>query len=66
VANRKSLKSHHFLLYHSLVPARNAPFFAHSVSKYLAFSNRNEDPGPNPRVQKFLNHLKPPKKIVDG
>jgi len=54
-----------FLLSHSLVPATNAPFYAHSGSQYIAFSNRNEDPGPNPRVQKFLNHLKPQKKIAD-
>ena len=47
-----------FLLYRSLVPAKNVPFYAHRVSKFLAFSNRNQDLGPNLKVQEFLNQLK--------
>jgi integron integrase len=35
------------------------------VSKFLAFSNRNQDLGSNLRVQKFLNLLKSQKKIAD-
>jgi len=55
---QKSLVSH-------CVGARNAPFFAYWVSKFLAFSNRNEDLTSNLRVQKFLNQLKSQKKIAD-
>lgn len=54
-----------FLLSRSLVPARNAPFYAHWVSEFLAFSNKNQDLGPDLRVQKFLNQLKSQKKIAD-
>jgi hypothetical protein len=46
-----------FLLSRSLVPAKNAPFYAHWVSKFLAFSNKNQDLGPDLRVEKFLNQL---------
>jgi hypothetical protein len=44
-----------FLLSRSLVLAKNAPFYAHWVSKFLAFSNKNQDLGPDLRVEKFLN-----------
>ena len=54
-----------FLLSRSLVPAKNAPFYAHWVSKFLAFSNKNQDLGPDLRVQKFLTLLKSQKKIAD-
>ena len=54
-----------FLLSRFLVPAKNAPFYAHWVSKFLAFSNRNQGLGFNLRVQKFLNQLKSQKKIAD-
>jgi site-specific recombinase XerD len=47
-----------FLLSRSLVPAKNAPFYAYWVSKFLAFSNKNQDLGPDLRVQKFLTLLK--------
>jgi hypothetical protein len=46
-----------FLLSRFLVPAKNAPFYAHWVSKFLAFSNKNQDLGPDLRVEKFLNQL---------
>jgi integron integrase len=54
-----------FLLSRSLVPAKNAPFYAHWVSQFLTFSNKNQDLGPDLRVEKFLNHLKSQKKIAD-
>ncbi len=54
-----------FLLSRSLVPAKNAPFYAHWVSKFLAFSNKNQDLGPDLRVQEFLTLLKSQKKIAD-
>ena len=54
-----------FLLSRSLVPEKNVSFYAHWVSKFLAFSNRNEDLGPDLRVKKFLNHLKSQKNISD-
>ncbi len=54
-----------FLLSRSLVPAKNAPFYAHWVSKFLAFSNNNQDLGPDLRVEKFLNQLKSQRKTAD-
>jgi integron integrase len=65
VVNRILPEFQDFLLSRSLVPARNTPFYAHWVSKFLAFSNRNQDLGSNLRVQKFLNLLKSQKKIAD-
>jgi len=43
-----------FLLSRSLVPEKNAPFYANWVSKFLVFSNRNEDLGPDLKIKKFL------------
>jgi hypothetical protein len=54
-----------FLLSRSLVRAKNAPFYAHWVSKFFAFSNGNQDLGFSLKVQKFLNQLKSQKKIAD-
>ena len=54
-----------FLLSRSLVPAKNAPFYAYWVGKFLAFSNKNQDLGPELRVEKFLNQLKSQQKIAD-
>lgn len=65
MANRILPEFQDFLLSRSLVPAKNAPFYAHWVSKFLAFSNRNEDLDSNLRVQKFLNQFKSQKKIAD-
>jgi len=45
--------------------ARNVPFYAYRVRKFLAFSNRIQDLGSNLRGQKFLNYLKSQKKIAD-
>jgi integron integrase len=65
VPNRILPEFQDFLLSHSLVPAKNAPFYAHWVSKFLTFSNRNQDLGSDLMVQKFLNQLKTQKKIAD-
>jgi integron integrase len=54
-----------FLLSRSIVDAKNVPFYAHWASKFLAFSNKNQELGPDLRVQKFLNHLKSQKNIAD-
>ncbi len=54
-----------FLRSRSLVPAKNTPFYAHWVSKFFAFSNRNQELGSNLKVEKFLNQLKSQKKIAD-
>jgi len=42
VVNRILPEFQDFLLSRSLVPERNAPFYAHWVSKFLAFSMENE------------------------
>jgi len=39
-------------------------FFAYWVSKFLAFSNRNEDLGPVLRIKNFINRLKSQNKIA--
>ena len=54
-----------FLVSRSLVPTKDAPFYAHWVSKFFAFSNRNQDLSSNLKVQKFLNQLKSQKKTAD-
>ena len=54
-----------FLISRSLAPEKNVPFYTHWVSKFLAFSNRNQDLGPDLRAQKFLNQLKSQKNIFD-
>jgi integron integrase len=65
VPNRILPEFQNFLLSRSLIPAKNTPFYAYWVSKFLEFSNRNQDLGSNLRVQKFLNRLRSQKKIVD-
>jgi hypothetical protein len=54
-----------FLLSRSLVPTKNAPFYAHCVSELLAFSNKNQDFALDLRIQKSLTLLKSQKKIAD-
>jgi len=54
-----------FLLSRSLVPEKNAPFYANWVSKFLVFSNRNDDLAPDLKTEKFLNELKSQKNIAD-
>jgi hypothetical protein len=53
VPNRILPEFQDFLLSRSLVPAKNAPFYAHWVSKFFASSNRNQDLSSNLKVQKF-------------
>jgi len=54
-----------FLLSRSPVHAKNAPFYAHWVSEFLAFSNKNQNFALDLRIQKFLTLLKSQKKIAD-
>jgi len=54
-----------FLLSRSLAPAKNAPFYAHWVSKFLTLSNRYQDLSFNLKVEKFLTQLKSQKKTAD-
>ncbi len=54
-----------FLLSRSLVPEKNVSFHAHWASKFLAFSNSNENLTPDLRVEKFLNHLRQQRNITD-
>ena len=54
-----------FLVSRSLVPEKNVSFYAHWVIKFLSFSNRNQDLGPDLRVRNFLNQLKSQKNISD-
>ena len=65
VADRVLPEFQDFLLSRSLVPAKNVPFYAHWVSKFLAFSNKNQDLSSNLKVEEFLNQLKAQKKIAD-
>jgi hypothetical protein len=65
VKNRILPEFQDFLLSRSLVPEKNVSFYAHWVSKFLAFSNRNEELQPDLRVEKFLNYLKSQKNIAD-
>jgi integrase len=65
VENRILPEFQNFLVSRSLVPEKNVSFYAYWVSKFLAFSNRNQDLGPDLRVEKFLNHLRTQKNISD-
>ena len=46
-----------FLIARRLVPQKNVPFYAYWVSKFLYYSNNNEDPDLDMRIRKFLKHL---------
>ena len=54
-----------YLLSHKLVKERNVPFYAYWASKFLAFSNNNEEISVELRVNKFLDRLKKQKNISD-
>ncbi len=54
-----------FLLSRSLVPEKHVTFYAYWASKFLAFSNNNENLSVDLRVRKFINHLKAQKNISD-
>lgn len=47
-----------YLLSRKLVPEKKVSFYAHWVSKFLTFSNRNENLNQNLRMERFLNQLK--------
>lgn len=46
-----------FLTSRELADEKHAPFYAHWVSKFLAFSNFNEDLDFSEKRQKFLEQL---------
>lgn len=54
-----------FLISRKLVLEKNASFYAYWASKFLAFSNRNENLSVDLRIKKFSNHLKSQKNISD-
>ena len=47
-----------FLLSRGLVPEKKIHYYAHWVSKFMAYSNRNENLNYDFRVQKFLDELR--------
>jgi hypothetical protein len=59
------LESEEFLLSRKLVPEKNIPFYAHWVSKFLAFSNINRELDQDALVAEFLYSLKSKKNITD-
>ncbi len=54
-----------FLRSRGIVNEQYIPFYAHWSSKFLAFSNENENLNLDLRIEKFLNHLKTEKNIAD-
>jgi len=54
-----------FLLSRGFVPAKNVPFYANWVSKFIAFSNRNEELNHDLLFEKFLDKLKSQKNTAD-
>ncbi len=54
-----------FLVSRKLVPEKNAPYYAHWVSKFMAFSNTREGLNRDLLVKEFLNSLNGQKEILD-
>ena len=54
-----------YLIFNKLVPEKNVPFYALWVSKFLSFSNRNEDFTVDIRIEKFLESLSNDEAIKD-
>jgi integron integrase len=54
-----------FLLSRGFVPEKNVPFYANWVSKFIAFSNRNEELNHDLLIEKFLDNLKSQKNTAD-
>lgn len=54
-----------YLLSRKLVKEKNVPFYAYWASKFLSFSNNNEEIGVELRVNRFLDRLKKQKNISD-
>jgi len=54
-----------FLLSRGFVPAKNVPFYANWVSKFIAFSNRYEELNNDLLFEKFLDNLRSQKNTAD-
>lgn len=54
-----------FLISRKLVPEKNAPYYAHWVSKFMFFSNSREGLSRDLLVKEFLDSLKGQKEIFD-
>ncbi|MEA3368756.1 MAG: integron integrase [Candidatus Ratteibacteria bacterium] len=54
-----------YLVSHKLVSEKNVSYYAHWVSKFLAFSNSNENLNQDLRLRKFLSRLGAQKDISD-
>jgi integron integrase len=54
-----------FLLSRGFAPPKNVPFYANWVSKFIAFSNRNEELNHDLLFEKFLDKLKSQKNTAD-
>jgi integron integrase len=54
-----------FLVSRGFVPAKNVPFYANWVSKFLAFSNRHEEVNHDLLFEKFFDRLKSQKNTAD-
>ena len=54
-----------YLISNKLVPEKNVPFYALWVSKFLSFSNRNEDFTVDIKMEKFLESLSNDEAIKD-
>jgi hypothetical protein len=54
-----------FLLELNLINKKYISFYAHWASKFLTFSNNNENLTPDLRVMEFLNYLSSQKNISD-
>jgi len=59
------LDSQKFLLSRGFAPPKNVPFYATWVSKFTAFSNRNEELNQDLLFEKFLDKLKSQKNTAD-
>jgi hypothetical protein len=54
-----------FLLSRGFTPAKNVPFYANWVSKFIAFSNRHEEVNHDLLFEEFLDKLKSQENIAD-
>jgi hypothetical protein len=54
-----------FIAQHKLGPANQIPFYTYWVSKFLRFSNAQQDKSLDLRIQMFFDVLKKDKKLLD-
>ena len=54
-----------FLLCRGFAPPKNVPFYAHWVSKFMAFSNRHDELNHDLLFEKFLDKLKSQQNTAD-